>query len=206
MWGQGSNTRTGAVGIAALLALLWASSGCGSGSTNPAAIEFKSPGIRADGFLSPGVHCGWGALWLPLKWGAVPDGTKELAIFIARFKEDSASGRDKPTITYADLIYHVNPTLRRNAANVLPTEAQWSAVGKTSCPTPWGHQKIAQAVFALERTRVRRLTRQEATRLTEEALQAERSSKPISGPPGPLREDATGMGSFVAAYAPGAGP
>lgn len=205
MWGNVGNARWGAVGLAALLALLWAS-GCGSDSSQIAVIPLESPGgVGANGFLSSSVRCGSGSLWLPLKWGAVPDGTKELAIYLGHFKRDPG-GQRKPVVTFADLVYHISPSLHQNEANYIPDKAQWTTVGEPSCPAPWGNLEIVQAVFAFDRTRVRHLTREEATRLTEEALKEKRGSRPVSGPPGPLREDAAGVGTFVTGYAPGTAP
>jgi hypothetical protein len=195
-----------------LLAALLVFAGCGGASsgnsaTDPGApsetspIHFKSPGVRANRLIRSNVNCGAGSLWLPLKWGPVPPGTKELAVYIGRFKYVEAGGTRKLVVPFADLISHVNPSVRGIAANTIPEGAAWSHFGQNCLPVRRG-QKILQEVFALDRTRPERpMKRGLAKRLTEEALA---EGKAGAGPrsPGRLTEDAAGIGRFTAIYGP----
>ena len=187
-----------------MLAAVGAFSGCGSTepSTAPAGaadrvIHFESPAVGRSGLIAPTTRCGAGSLWLPLKWGPLPPGTKELAIYIGRFEYKSSGGRLKLVVPFADLVYHIEPGRNGNAANTIPEGAAWSFFGPLSCPPVREGQKILQEVFALNRTRYRReLTQESATHLTEEALGM--------SPPGaaqPLGHDLIGVGRFTATYA-----
>ena len=187
-----------------LLALVSVLNGCGSSDASTAAgggrsIRFESSAVRADGVIDPSTRCGSGSLWLPLKWGAVPPGTKELAVYIGRFKYEKVHGNLKLVVPFADLVYHIKPSRRGNAANTIPEEAAWSFFGDLSCPPVRKGQSILQQVFAFDHPRYRReLTQAKATQLTEEALGAKQST---STPPAPLGDDLIGVGRFVATYA-----
>lgn len=170
--------------------------GCGSGSPpTTSAIDLKSPGVKANGELKPNVRCGWGSLWVPLEWGTVPDGTKELAILLARFEYAQGQGKRKPIVRFADLVSEFKPSERRLVANVLPEGVSWSYFG-TNCVTSGKGQHLLLEVFALDRIRTRSMKRRLATRLTEEALA---DPKPTEGPrsAGELTEDATGVGRLI---------
>jgi hypothetical protein len=191
-----------------ILAVVGAVSGCGSTEPSTATagaadrvIRFESPAVGRSGLIAPTTRCGAGSLWLPLKWGSLPPGTKELAIYIGRFKYESSGGRLRLVVPFADLVYHIKTGRSGNAANTIPEGAAWSFFGPLSCPPIRKGQKILQEVFALNRTRYRReLTQESATHLTEEALGMR--------PPGdaqPLGHDLIGVGRFTATYAVPAG-
>ena len=189
--------------IAIALTLGGSLTGCGGTSTATpvtSGIDLKSPGIQANGSTAPNVHCGWGAIWLPLKWETVPKGTKELAIYIGRFKYVNAGGSRKLTVPYADLVSEIKPSLRKLPANVLPEGAGWSKVGPTSCPVAKRGQRVLVEVFALDRRQTQREMKQRlAMRLTEEALA---DSHPSTGPraPGKLTRDAAAVGRLLTTY------
>jgi hypothetical protein len=193
----------GAWGLGLLVALLiLGGCGGGSGAAETAQIDLKSPAVSADGIIKPSVTCGLGALWLPLRWGAAPAETKELAVYLGRFEYKRVDGRRKLVIPYADLVYHIKPSVHEIAANTLPKKVSWSNFGNFSCPPAKRDQTDLQALFALDRTRHQRtLTRELATRLTEEALRAKGKSSAGPRPPGSLTEDAAGIGRFIATYA-----
>ncbi|MFL5900635.1 MAG: hypothetical protein ACJ75S_05495 [Solirubrobacterales bacterium] len=189
------------LGLAAALLTL---GGCGdtpSGVATPSAVEFKSPAV-SDGIIQPSVRCGGGALWLPLKWGAVPAGTKELAIYFNRFKYKQVGGRRKLVIPYADLIYHIKPSVHEIPANTLPSTIAWSDVGRINCPLAKRNPTVLLQLFAFDRTRRERvLTRRQAMALTGEALRTKGKTGANSIPPGGLMEDVIGTGRFIAGYA-----
>ena len=183
--------------IAATLAL----SGCGGGESSPvtSVIDLKSPGVGADGVIKPTVFCGWGSLWVPLKWGEVPEDTKELAIYIGRFKYVKEGGSRKLVVPFADLVSKFKPTEHQLVANVLPEGVSWSYFGANCLPRKG--QNILLEVFALDRVHHRAMKKPLATRLTEEALE---HPHPSEGPrsPGELTSDAAAIGRLIATYGP----
>jgi len=169
--------------------------GCGESASVTTAIDLKSPGVEANGELKPSVRCGWGSLWIPLEWGDVPDDTEELAILLARFKYPKEGGKQKPTVLFADLVSKFKPTERKLVANVLPEGVSWSWFGE-NCVTSAKGQRVLLEVFALDDVRHRKMDRQLATRLAEEALaDPEVTEAPRSE--GELTEDAAAVGRLI---------
>ncbi len=188
--------------VAATLAL----AGCGGASPDaPAlsAINLKSSALQANGQLKPSTRCGWGSLWVPLQWGKVPKGTKELAIYLGRFKYagEHEHGKRRVVVQFADLVSKFSPTERRLVANVLPEGVSWSYFG-TNCVTAQRGQKLLLEVFALDRIAPRQITRPQATRLTEEALAHPRSAAGAP-PPGKPLHGATAVGRLITGYTTG---
>lgn len=185
--------------IAAALAL----AGCGgtsSATPTVSVIDLESPEIKADGTVKPNVHCGWGSIWLPLEWGAAPQGTKELAIYIGRFQYVDEGGSRKLTVPYADLVSEIKPSLRKLPTNVLPEGAGWSNVGLNSCPVGKRGPRVLIEIFALDREQAHREMKQRlAMRLTEEAL-ADPHPRPGPRPPGKLTGDAIAVGRLITTY------
>jgi hypothetical protein len=175
---------------------------CGGSSSPPgtSVLELKSSGVQANGDLKPGVHCGWGSLWVPLEWGEVPEDAKELAIYLGRFKYTKENGERKVVVQFADLVSKFKPTERKLVANVLPEGVSWSYFGTNCLPQPRKGQHVLLEVFALDRIHIRKIKRHLATRLTEEALA---DPQPAEGPrsPGNLTEDATAVGRLITTYA-----
>lgn len=175
----------------------------GCGSTSPSVtsvINLKSSGVRADGSTRPNVHCGWGAIWMPLEWGDLPADTEELAIYIGRFKYVNEGKGKKLTVPYADLISKIRPSLQKLSANVLPEGAGWSNLGVISCPVAKQGQHVLVEVFALDRRQARRAMKQRlAMRLTREALA---DPHPSAGPraPGKLTRDTAAVGRLITTY------
>jgi hypothetical protein len=170
------------------LALLWSSSGCGESSPGFAAIDFKSPAV-SQGTISPPYKCGGGSLWLPVEWGRVPPGTRELAIYMGHFHY-KAGGRRELVVPFADLVSHISPSVHRIPANGLPKGVSWSYFG-SSCPLRKG-ERVLQEVFAFDRVGDRSMNRKLATRLTEEATRGKPLAAPFDG--------AAGIGRFIAVF------
>jgi hypothetical protein len=186
--------------IAAALVLV----GCGGTSSNTpilSAIDLESPALQANGELKPTARCGWGSLWIPLRWGKLPKDTKELAIYLGRFRYADESGKRKVVVQFADLVSKFQPNEHRVVANVLPEGISWSDFG-TNCVTARRGQKLLLEVFALDRINRRPLTRAQATRLTEEALAHPRPSEG-SPPPGKPLQGATAVGRLITGYTTG---
>jgi len=173
--------------------------GCGGGSTPVTqAIDLKSSGVQANGELKQNVRCGWGSLWVPLEWGKVPEDTKELAIYLGRFKYAKGNGQQKVDVKFADLVSKVKATEHQLVANVLPEGVSWSFFGSNCVPNGKG-QHVLLEIFALDQIRHRAMKRSLATRLTEEALA---EPNPTEGPrsPGELTEDAVAVGRLITTY------
>lgn len=188
-----------ALALALVLALAGSMSACGGASSETSTIDLRSPGVTAAGTTRPNVHCGWGAIWLPLEWGALPDGTKELAIFIEHFKVQTGK-TPKIAIPYADLVTQLSPSLRQIGANVFPDGAGASQIGVFSCRRKTPGMRSLVELFALDRRRTeRKLTRPLAIELTEEAL-AESESGESPRAPGPLTDDAAAVGRILTTY------
>lgn len=175
--------------------------GCGSGSSSPvtSVIDLKSPGVGADGVTKQNVFCGFGSLWIPLEWGEVPEGTKELAIYLGRFEYVNDGGKRKLVVPFADLVSQIKPTEHKLVANVLPEGASWSYFGNNCIPRKG--QNILLEVFAFDRFGGREMKQRLATRLTEEALE---HPHPIEGPrsPGKLTSETAAIGRVIATYGP----
>ncbi|MGE5281259.1 MAG: hypothetical protein ACM3N0_02870 [Chloroflexota bacterium] len=182
------------------LALMLASCGGGGNSPVTSVIDLESPGVNVDGTTRANVHCGWGAIWVPLEWTGVPEGTRELAIYIGRFKHVEDGGTRKLAVPYAVLYSQIEPSLRKLAANTEPEGSGWSRIGQVSCPPVAKGQRVLVEVFALDRVQARReMKRRLATRLTEEALA---DPRPSDGPrsPGKLTADADAIGRLILDY------
>jgi hypothetical protein len=174
--------------------------GCGgSSSEDDLPIRFKSPAVDSTGAIRPSYNCGGGSLWLPLEWDSVPEDTKELAVYLGRYKYENAGPKRKLVVPFGILVSKVKPSVRRIPANTLPEGASWSYFGQNCVPARNG-QKILQVLFALNRIQPHELTLPLATRITEEALRPRRSA----GSPGSsaLGDATVGHDQFVATYAP----
>jgi hypothetical protein len=186
-----------ALGLVAAAILMLGSCG-GSSTPVTSVIDLKSEGVQANGELKPSVRCGWGSLWVPLEWENVPDDTKELAIYLGRFKHVKENGKRKVVVQFADLVSKFKPTERKLAANVLPEGVSWSWFGNNCVPSAPKDARVLLEVFALDHIRDRTMNRRLATRLTEEALA---KPHPAEGPrsTGELTEDATAVGRLITA-------
>jgi hypothetical protein len=186
--------------IAAILVL----AGCGGASPDSptlSAIDLKSPALRANGELKPSTRCGWGSLWVPLQWGKVPENTKELAVYLGRFKYANEHDEQRVVVQFADLVSKFKPTEHRLVANVLPEGISWSSFG-TNCVTARRGQHLLLEVFALDRVGKRLITRAQATRLTEEALAHPQPTGEAQPPSEPVR-NATAVGRLITGYTTG---
>lgn len=186
--------------IAAILVL----AGCGGASSDSptlSAVALESPALQANGELKPSTRCGWGSLWVPLQWGKVPKNTKELAVYLGRFKYADEHGKQRVVVQFADLVSKFKPTEHRLVANVLPEGISWSSFG-TNCVTARKGQHLLLEVFALGRIDRRLITRTQATRLTEEALAHPQPTEGAQPPSKPV-QDATAVGRLITGYTTG---
>jgi hypothetical protein len=192
-----------AMGLGLVAALALPSCGGSNSTLVTSVIDLKSPSLQANGELTRSTRCGLGSLWVPLEWGKLPEDTKELAIYLGRFKYAKENGKRKVVVHFADLVSKFNPTEHKLVANVLPEGVSWSDFGTNCLPPPRGRgQSILLEVFALDRIRQRTMKRNLATRLTEEALA---DPNPTEGPrsPGELTGDAVAVGRLITPYTTG---
>jgi phosphatidylethanolamine-binding protein (PEBP) family uncharacterized protein len=102
-----------------MLALAIASCGTGGGSsqTTPKLprIAFKSPAVTAARIIPARYKCSTRNAWVPLKWGSLPAGTQELALYIVRFgaPKATASGQVKAEVKAEELVVGLKATLRQ---------------------------------------------------------------------------------------------
>src|SRR6476646_7266100 len=201
-WGSRRHARWP---VALAVALMLA--GCGKASSEEPAnglsdsskIDCGSPAVGADGVISPRVSCGAGTLWLPLKWGSVPDGTDEIAVYIGRFKYKTVDGARKLIAPFGSLVSGIEPGLHGIAANTFPPGAVPANFGSTSCPLVRKGQNILLGLFAFDTgwAGPGSLEAGFTARLTEEVLGVEQpkaSSKSATR----LTEKALGVGRVTA--------
>lgn len=106
--------------ILSVLALAIASCGSGGGSSQTTAkqlprISFTSPAMTAARTIPAHYKCNNRTAWLPLKWGSLPAGTKELVLYIVRFAtpQATASGQVKAEVEAEQLVLGLDATLRQ---------------------------------------------------------------------------------------------
>jgi phosphatidylethanolamine-binding protein (PEBP) family uncharacterized protein len=111
--------------IASVLVLAAAAVGCG-GATSPSAnntpeIAFLSPALTASKVIPARYKCDVNKIWLPVRWGALPSGTKELVMYVARYTNvrSTANGSTARLLSQA-LIVGLKPTLHELQTGKLP--------------------------------------------------------------------------------------
>jgi hypothetical protein len=178
--------------------------GCGQGSAvSPrSTIRFGSPAVGANGVISPRVSCGAGTIWLPLKWGALPSGTKELVLYFGWLKWDLKHGKRRLTVPFGSVIRKIKPSIHGVAANTLPAEAEWSYFTVNNCQPVREGQEYLVRLFALDHSQravPQQLNAGLVTGLTEEALGVGRFSG-HSKSATRLSEESLAVGQFTATY------
>ena len=109
------------------LVLLLALAGCGGATDSPSAsskvaLSFKSPVLVSGKTIPSRYKCDVANSWLPLRWGALPAGTGELAIYVARFSnlQSGPNGSKRARLLAQALIVGLKPTLHELPAGKLP--------------------------------------------------------------------------------------
>jgi hypothetical protein len=180
--------------------------GCGQGSSASisSTIRFESPAVQSNGVISPRVSCGAGTIWLPLKWGALPDGTKELVLYFGWFKDGTGTGGQQIKVPFGSVINKIEPSALGIAANTLPPESEWQYFTLNNCQPEREGQNYLVELFALDhpqRAVPEPLNARFVTGITEEALGTGRYGGD-SGSVTRLSEEALATGHFVATYGP----
>jgi len=188
--------------LALLLTVLsFALVGCGEDSPARAEIKFWSPGVQANGLVAPNVQCGGGTVWLPLKWGSVPEGTKELVVYFGRFARPDPEQPTKLEIPFGSAFPEVDLGVHGSAANAYPGGASPHYYRLTNCVPNRNGQKYIAALFALDEAShvPEPLNLAFSKRITEEALGVE-SPATESPPAEELLDSTLASSSFTATY------
>jgi phosphatidylethanolamine-binding protein (PEBP) family uncharacterized protein len=180
--------------------------GCGQGSTASIAptIHLESPAVGADGVISPRVRCGAGTIWLPLKWGSPPSGTKELVLYFGWFKQGTETGGKGLLVPFGAVVREIRPSLRGIAANTLPEGSEYSYFTVNNCQPQRKGQSYLVELFALDHPQSavpEPLTRRFVTGITEEALGTGRFAGG-SAAETRLKEESLASSHLVATYGP----
>ncbi len=192
-------------GIGVLVAALLVC-GCGQGSSDStvSTIRLESPAVGADGVISPHVICGAGTLWIPLKWGAVPSGTKKLALYFGWFKQGAEAGGKRVVVPFGSMTWEIEPSVHGISSNTAPPGSEFSYFTVNNCQLARKGQSYLVELFALDHAKgavPESLTRSFVTGITEEALGVGRFAG-SSGAETKLSEEALASGHFIATYGP----
>ncbi len=180
--------------------------GCGGGSSDSTSppIRLESPAVGADGVISPRVSCGAGTIWLPLKWHALPSGTRELVLYFGWFKRGAEAGGKRVVVPFGSVIREIGPSTHGIAANTLPPESEFSYFTVNNCQPVRQGQSYVVELFALDHPQLavpETLTRSFVTGITEEALGLGKFATG-SDTETRLSEESLATGHFVATYGP----
>ena len=154
--------------------------------------------------ISPRVRCGSGTIWIPLKWGALPSGTKELVLYFGWFKEGAEAGGKRVVVPFGTVIREIKPSAHGIAANTLPEGSEFSYFTINNCQPERKGQSYLVELFALDHPQLAvpgTLTRGFVNGITEEALGLGRFAGD-SEVETRLAEESLAIGHFVATYGP----
>jgi hypothetical protein len=192
-------------GLGVLAAALIAC-GCGQGSSasTSSAIQLESPAVGVNGVISPRVSCGLGTIWLPLKWGSLPSGTKELVLYFGWFKEGAEAGGKRVVVPFGSVIREIEPSIHGIAANTLPEGSEYSYFTINNCQPARKGQSYLVELFALDHPQLavpEALDVGFVTGITEEALGVGQFAGD-SETETQLTEESLATGHFIATYGP----
>lgn len=160
-----------------------------------------------DGEIQPEYTCGGGTVWFPLKWGPVPSGTKELVLYIGRYKDKTVDSSGGVEVPFGTMVAHISPKVRSIPIYTFPEGViPVSYKSFNSCGIKPGETYLVK-LFALDREKpipagTTELKPDFVTSLTEEALvagQFAEGSKSATE----LTEDSLATGQFTAALPSG---
>jgi hypothetical protein len=178
-----------------MLALMLASCGSSGGSPTTATAEgpsipFGSPALTAARVIPARYKCNNRAVWVPLKWGTLPEHTKELALYIVRFGSPKVAqgGAVKAEVKAEALVLGLHSTLHELKRGKYPHGALIAihahpGEALSICPRKGVVENLLFRIYALRRN-----------------LHISRSAKV-----NPLREVTNGAietGTFIARYRP----
>ncbi len=158
-------TVSGALLAALALAAALALGGCGGATSSRAsaiadagrAVALESPVLTAAHAIPRNYTCDGKDVSLPLQWGPVPDGTKELAVLILALQPTRTSeGKVVASVAAQWGVVGLAPTLRRLAQGTLPPGALVGLNPRhrprySLCPPRGGSQRYLITLFTLPR-------------------------------------------------------
>ncbi len=148
--------------------LALAIAGCGSAeSGNPTTnntapskpqIAFTSPALNSKDLIPASYKCNDNSIWLPLRWGTLPAGTRELALYIVRFgsPKPTTGGKVKVEVEAESLVVGVRPNLHSLVAGTLPSGVHVGVHRRggqvlSICPPKGVTENLFFRIFALPR-------------------------------------------------------
>lgn len=179
--------------VALSLMFLPVLAGCGSGGSTSAnekpSIRFTSPALsKGKKVISASYRCDPKKNWLPLTWGSVPNGTRELALYMVRFGklQVGKGGVVKAPIDAEAIVVGLSPSLRSLSPGRFPLGARIGVhrvKGRTIsiCPPHGQTGNMLFRLYALPRK-----------------LGFDRSSNLV----GTMGKEALESGTFIASYRP----
>jgi hypothetical protein len=144
-------------------ALGLALAGCGGSSTPSVAekppIRFTTSALTRGRQVPASFHCDPRIDWLPLRWGALPAHTAELALYIVRFGPPHATqgGAIKASIEGEAIIAGLKPTLSGLAPGKFPSGSRVAIHRNASgrpisiCPPKGVRTNLLYRIYALPR-------------------------------------------------------
>jgi phosphatidylethanolamine-binding protein (PEBP) family uncharacterized protein len=146
-----------AIGMSMLALTLASCGGAGSSSKTPEkpGIRFDSPALAAGRAIPISYKCDVRDDWLPLRWGSLPKGTKELVLYIVRFGTPNATkgGAVKAEIQAEAIVVGLGPTLHQLSPGKFPAHAivgiRSVKQGESICPSAGTAQNLLFRLYAL---------------------------------------------------------
>jgi phosphatidylethanolamine-binding protein (PEBP) family uncharacterized protein len=148
-------SRISAVGLVGVAGAL---GGCGgvaasSSSSRAQPLEIASPAVTKSGSLPAQYTCAGRDVSPPLKWGNVPTGTAELALFLLDLSRPKAAagGATRAQVVVGWSVRGLSPTLEGMAAGKLAAGAVTGHKRYTICPPKGGTGEYMFRLYALPR-------------------------------------------------------
>jgi phosphatidylethanolamine-binding protein (PEBP) family uncharacterized protein len=141
---------------AGLLAATGGVAGCGGATTAPSsagppALAISSPAVTAKGLLSAQYTCTGKNIFPPLRWGAVPAHTAELALFLLDLghSRPAGGGSVEASFKVGWAVRGLQPTLHELAAGRLPAGTIAGHGRYSICPPKSGTGQYMFRLYAL---------------------------------------------------------
>jgi phosphatidylethanolamine-binding protein (PEBP) family uncharacterized protein len=142
---------------AGLLIVAGAVAGCGgvaasTSSPTKRGLEVTSPALTPKQTLPALYTCAGRNVSPPIKWGAIPPNTAELALFLLNLghtQSAGAGGALEAKLTVGWSVHGIQPTLHELAAGKLPARATTGRARYSVCPPKKGTGEYMFRLYAL---------------------------------------------------------
>lgn len=149
-----------AIALAAIACALAAVlSGCSLSSSGdvagvPAAESLNVTGpIRSESLPPPPIparyRCSGSRSWLPLRWSAVPAGTREIVVAVTWNRVTQFEGAFDAELSDLWILSELDPGLRRLEVGPLPAGATLKAMDRLRCPSRDRESRVQFTVYAV---------------------------------------------------------